>query len=53
MEYKFVVRINRVPTIKRFTLEYGDLAEVISDSRQYILKETGADKNSPIFAIIK
>ena len=54
MVYTFVYRKNGVPRTAQFKLEDGvDLSKAIAESGRYLLSELEADKNSPLFAIVK
>lgn len=54
MTYTFVYRKDSVVATSQLKLEDGvDLATAINESQSETLKELGADKNSPLFAIVK
>ena len=53
MQYTLVYRkVGKVLTHK-VKLNKGDLAETLADQKDNILSQLGADKNSPLFAIVK
>ncbi|AHK11215.1 hypothetical protein S140_104 [Shewanella sp. phage 1/40] len=54
MTYTFVYRKGGGVVTSQLKLEVGvDLATAIGESQSDTLKELGADKNSPLFAIVK
>ena len=53
MQYTVVYRKSGEVRTHKVNLNRGDLAETLADQKDNILSQLGADKNSPLFAIVK